>query len=56
MRLFGKVDNQINRFDRAWLLWPPFDLSIHETTAGPYHFIKTATFLPGCVATDTVRL
>lgn len=25
MRLFGKVDSQINRFDRAAWLTPPFD-------------------------------
>lgn len=28
MRLFGRVDNQINRFDRAWWLTPPFDLEV----------------------------
>lgn len=26
MRLFGKVDGQINRFDRAMYMTPPFDL------------------------------
>lgn len=27
MRLFGKVDSAVNRFDRAQMMTPPFDLS-----------------------------
>lgn len=49
MRLFGKVDNLINRFDRAWLLWPPFDLTTHEPTPGPYFMDEFTVFVPGPV-------
>lgn len=52
MRLFGKIDNQINRFDRAWLMWPPFDLNLHETSPGPYAFDAFGRFSLGVVATN----
>lgn len=32
MRLFGKIDSGINRFDRATWLTPPFDLSLVRTS------------------------
>lgn len=49
MRLFGKIDNVINRYDRAWLFWPPFDLNIHEPTPGPYTFQEGTVFKGGVV-------
>ena len=37
MRLFGKIDGKINRFDRAWFLTKPFDLALipEGTTFAP---------------------
>lgn len=32
MRLFGKVDNTVDRFDRAQWLTPPFDLAFSAVT------------------------
>lgn len=28
MRLFGKVDGSVDRYDRAWLLTCPFDMAL----------------------------
>lgn len=35
MRLFGKIDNAINRFDRAQWLTPVFDLAFGSAAALP---------------------
>lgn len=49
MRLFGKIDSAINRFDRAWLLTMPFDLSsnLADFIEGPYYVAASGIYLGG---------
>lgn len=51
MRLFGKIDNAINRFDRAWLLSIPFDLAFTQAIT---YVADTGVRIPAAV--DGVRL
>jgi len=56
MRIFGKVDNTIDRFDRAQWLTPPFDLafvvpSVDDTGA----FLGKLTVRPAMSGQVTVR-
>ena len=37
MRLFGKVDGSVDRYDRAGWLSCPFDLAFLVATQGPYY-------------------
>ena len=48
MRLFGKVDGEINRFDRAMYLTRPFDLSWR--TVAVVVTIESATISPRIAA------
>lgn len=49
MRLFGKVDSQINRFDRAQYLTGPFDMAFELTTLvkGPIGLNAAQAYVPG---------
>jgi len=50
VRLFGKVDGSVDRFDRAAWLTPPFDLAWGTgIIGGPYGIAAGEVFASGCV-------
>ena len=53
MRLFGKVDGSVDRYDRAEWLSMPFDLAwANAVVAGPYYIGAAQTFTPGATASE----
>ena len=50
MRLFGKVNGTIDRFDRAQWMTPPFDLALASITLGPFQVEAGQFFSPGAAA------
>jgi hypothetical protein len=54
MRLFGKVDGTVDRFDRAEWLTPPFDLAFSTAVAiaGPFRAIAADAYTGGSLASE----
>lgn len=53
MRLFGKIDNSINRYDRAFFgFLTPFDLQIAQIVAGPYFIDEGGIYAPFAQASE----
>lgn len=50
MRLFGKVDGTIDRFDRAGWMTGPFDLAFAHVATGPFRVSAGQGFNSGLQA------
>lgn len=55
MRLFGKVDGIIDRYDRAEWMTPPFDGAFALIARGPYQVVAGEFFTPGAVAGEVFQ-
>jgi hypothetical protein len=54
MRLFGKVNGTMDRFDRAWLLTPPFDKNL-SIVVGVLRVVAVEVYAHGMSAAEVYR-